>query len=44
MADDSVAKWMIRLSSDESRGGESESDPLGLGFASFGVGGGGSAL
>jgi hypothetical protein len=35
---------MIQLSSDESRDGEPESDPLGLGFASSGVGGGGSAL
>jgi hypothetical protein len=35
---------MTRLPSGESRGGEPEPNPLGLGFAESGVGEGGSAL
>jgi hypothetical protein len=35
---------MIRLPSGEIHDGEPEPDPLGLGFASFGVGDGGSGL
>jgi hypothetical protein len=35
---------MTLLPSGESNGGESEPNPLGLGFAKFGVGEGGSAL
>jgi hypothetical protein len=39
-----ITRWMMRLSSSESHGGELEPDPLGLGFASSDVGNGGSGL
>jgi hypothetical protein len=39
-----ITRRMMRLPSGESHGGESKPDPLGLGFASFGVGDGGSTL
>jgi hypothetical protein len=39
-----ITQQMIRLPSGESRGGESKPDPFGLGFASSGVGDGGSTL
>jgi hypothetical protein len=39
-----ITRRMTWLLSGEIRGGESEPDPLGLGFAVSGVGDGGSAL
>jgi hypothetical protein len=42
--DNQITRPMMRLPSGESHGGEPEPDPLGLGFASSGVGDGGSGL
>jgi hypothetical protein len=39
-----IIRWMIRLPSGESLGGELDSNPLGLGFVESGVREGGSAL
>jgi hypothetical protein len=39
-----ITRRMMRLPSGESRGGELDPDLLGLGFASSGVGDGGSSL
>jgi hypothetical protein len=39
-----ITRLMMWLPSSESHGGEPEPDPLGLGFASSGVGDGGSGL
>jgi hypothetical protein len=39
-----ITQQMMRLPSGENRAGEMEPNPLGLGFASSGVGDGGSAL
>jgi hypothetical protein len=39
-----ITRWMIRLPSCESHGGEPEPNLLGLGFALSGVGDGRSAL
>jgi hypothetical protein len=39
-----ITWWMMRLPSGESLSGEPDPNPLGLGFASFGVGDGGSDL
>jgi hypothetical protein len=39
-----ISRRMMQLPSGESHGGELEPDPLGLGFASFGVDDGGSGL
>jgi hypothetical protein len=39
-----ITRWMMWLSNGESRDGESDPDPLGLGCAPSDVGDGGSAL